>query len=212
MIVTFDVKYGKNVIEIMLQDGKCVKTEFIAKYGKNKVIFPTTDYLSIEFFLKYGRNEVAVEIPNDTEVLYINKRLKNLFNAKVTIYNDITATDGSRLFERFVIDKCQITGQLVDKPRETIRTIVNSDTVITKDVEHYIKPIEYINLSAEERVNCYTVQAGDFVVFGEVDDIVTDAKEYIALQNKYKHCGIKITSVSANINGMTIDNIMMTNV
>ena len=134
--------------------------------------------------------------------------MTDFFTSKVTIYNDFSI-DKVRRFERFVIDKCQITGQLVESNNSTIRKVVNADTVITKDIAHYKSPVEYVKLAETERGNYYTVQTGDFVVFGEVEDIVSDANEFAQLQNKYKDSGIKITSVSANIHGMAVDNIMM---
>ena len=134
--------------------------------------------------------------------------MTDFFTSKVTIYNDISV-DKVRQFERFVIDKCQITGQLVENNNSTIRKAVNADTVITKDIKHYKSPIEYAKLAETERGKYYTAQTGDFVVLGEVDDTVSDANEFVQLQTKYKHSGIKITSVSANINGMSVDNVMM---
>ncbi len=134
--------------------------------------------------------------------------MTDFFTAKVTIYNDISI-DKVRRFGRFVIDKCQITGQLVENNNSTIRKVVNVDTVITKDIKHYKSPVEYAKLAETERSKYYTVQTGDFVVLGEVDDTVSDANEFVQLQSRYKDSGIKITSVSANINGMAVDNIMM---
>lgn len=134
--------------------------------------------------------------------------MTDLFTSKVTIYNDISI-DKTRIFDKFTIDKCQITGQFIEKNNSTIRNVVNADTVITKDVAHYKSPIEYVKLDESERSKCYTAQIGDFIVFGEVSDIVSNPNEFAQLQSKYKNNGIKITSVSANINGMSVDNIMM---
>ena len=134
--------------------------------------------------------------------------MTDLFTEKVTIYNDISV-DKVRRFERFVIDKCQITGQLVESNNSTIRKVVNVDTVITKDIKHYKSPIEYAKLAEPERGKHYTAQTGDFVVLGEVEDVVSNANEFAQLQTKYKDNGIKITSVSANVHGMAVDNITM---
>lgn len=134
--------------------------------------------------------------------------MTDLFTEKVTIYNDISV-DKVRRFERFVIDKCQITGQLVESNNSTIRKVVNVDTVITKDIKHYKSPVEYAKLAETERSKYYTAQTGDFVVLGEVDDVVSNASEFAQLQTKYKDNGIKITSVSANVHGMAVDNITM---
>ena len=138
--------------------------------------------------------------------------MTDLFTKKVTVYNDITAMDDvPRCFVRSVIESCQISGQLVDKANETIRNVINADTVITKDVARYKEPNEYISLDEAVRKNFYTVQAGDFIVFGEVNDVVSDAREFSQLQTRYKQNGIKVTSVNVNINGMAVDNITMTN-
>ena len=136
--------------------------------------------------------------------------MTDFFTSKVTIYNDISI-DKTRRFERFVIDKCQITGQFVEKTDSTIRKVINADTVITRDVAHYKSPIEYAKLAESERSKYYTAQVGDFVVLGEVGDTISNANEFAQLQIRYKHSGIKITSVSANISGMEVDNITMTN-
>ena len=134
--------------------------------------------------------------------------MTDFFTSKVTIYNDISVNKVRR-FERFVIDKCQITGQLTESNNSTIRKVINADTVITKDIAHYKSPLEYVKLAESERSKYYTAQVGDFVVFGDVADTVSDANEFAQLQSKYKDNGIKITSVSANIHGMTVDNVMM---
>lgn len=138
--------------------------------------------------------------------------LTDLWKSKVTIYNDIPAnSDKQRTFKRFVISNCQIQGGIADKSNETIRNIVNSKTVVTKDVEHYKSPIQFLNLSETERENCYTVQPGDFVVFEEVDDDVATAQEFSLLQQKYKSCGMKAVSVNVCINGMSVDNVTISN-
>ena len=45
-----------------------------------------------------------------------------------------------------------------------------------------------------------------------MEDIVSDALEFAKLQQKYKDVGIKVTVENVNINGMAVDNIMMSNV
>ena len=105
--------------------------------------------------------------------------MTELFNKKVTIFNDIDATESSkRSFVRHVLSKCQISGQIIENTTEMIRNVVNAKTVITKDVECYKEPLEYIKLSDEERKNFYTAQVGDIVVLAEVDDVVTNALEF----------------------------------
>ena len=46
----------------------------------------------------------------------------------------------------------------------------------------------------------------------DVDDIVTTSREFAELQEKYKDNGIVVRSVSANINGMSVDNVTIANV
>ena len=139
--------------------------------------------------------------------------MTDLWTQKVTIYNDIAKTAvENRHFDRFVIDKCNIQGGIVSKADGTIENIVNAVTIITRDVEKYRDPLEYKNIPVDLREKCYTVQLGDFIVFGEVYDIITDSREYAELQEKYKDSGIVVRSTSANIHGMSVDNVTMANV
>ena len=138
--------------------------------------------------------------------------MTDLYTQKVTIYNDIPKNAvEERHFDKFVIDKCNIQGGLVNEANGTITNIVNAKSVITKDVNRYKTPLEYAELPVDLRVDYYTAQIGDFVVFAEVDDIVTTASEFSQLQSKYRNNGMKITSVSANIFGLSVDNVTMTN-
>ena len=139
--------------------------------------------------------------------------LTELFDKKVTIYNDIPSDNvNARRFDRFVIDKCSIQGGYVEKADGTIQNIVNAQTVVTKDVEHYKSPMEYAQLPADEKDKFYTVQVDDFVVLAEVDDVVTTSREFQTLQQKYAKNGILITAANAYIFGTAVDNITMTNV
>ena len=138
--------------------------------------------------------------------------MTDLYTQKVTIYNDIPKNAvEERHFDKFVIDKCNIQGGLVNEANGTITNIVNAKSVITRDVNRYKTPLEYAEIPVDLRVDYYTAQIGDFVVFAEVDDIVTTASEFSQLQSKYKNNGMKITSVSANIFGLSVDNVTMTN-
>lgn len=139
--------------------------------------------------------------------------MTDLWNQKVTIYNDIPKNAvEDRHFDRFVIDKCNIQGGIVSKADGTIENIVNAVTVISKDVDRYRKPLEYSKLPVDIREDFYTVQVGDFIVLSEIDDIVTTSREFAELQEKYKDNGIVVRSVSANIHGMSVDNVAITNV
>ena len=138
--------------------------------------------------------------------------MTDLYTQKVTIYNDIPKNAvEERHFDKFVIDKCNIQGGLVNEASGTITNIVNAKSVITRDVNRYKTPIEYAELPVDLRVDYYTAQIGDFVVFSEVDDVITTASEFSQLQSKYRNNGMKITSVSANIFGLSADNVTMTN-
>lgn len=135
------------------------------------------------------------------------------FTKKCTIYNDIPE-DGvnDRHFDRFVIDKCLIYGGTAERSANgTIQNIVNAQTVITKDIEHYKSPLEYQRLPMDEKEQYYTAKANDFIVFGEVDDVVTTSLEFRDLQDKYKNNGMSITAVNPYIFGLATDNITMTN-
>ena len=139
--------------------------------------------------------------------------MTNLWEQKVTIYNDIPADAvNARRFDRFVIDKCNIQGGIVSRADGTIENIVNAVTVITKNVDYYKQPMEYAKLPVDMKEDFYTVQVGDFIVLSEVDDVVTTSREFAELQNKYADNGIVVRSVSANIYGMSVDNVMMANV
>lgn len=139
--------------------------------------------------------------------------MTDFWNQKVTIYNDIPADAvNQRRFDRFVIDRCNIQGDIVSKTDGTIENIVNAVTVISKDIDRYKAPLEYAKLPVDIRENFYTAQVGDFIVLSEVDDIVTTSREFAELQEKYKDNGIVVRSVSPNIHGMSVDNVTITNV
>lgn len=139
--------------------------------------------------------------------------MTDLWKQKVTIYNDIPKNAvEERHFDRFVIEKCNTQGGIVSKADGTIENIVNAVTVITKDVGRYKTPLEYAKLPVDIRENFYTVQVGDFIVFAEVDDVVTTSREFAELQTKYADNGIVVRSVSPNIHGMSVDNITVADV
>jgi hypothetical protein len=171
--------------------------------------------MKVKLKLKYGENEIDIPIPEQSQQRPTFDRggITDLWKHKVTIYNDIhkTAVE-DRHFDRFVIDLCNIQGGIVSKADGTIENIVNAVTVITKDVDRYKTPLEYVKSPVDIREDFYTVQVGDFIVLSEVDDIVTTSREFAELQEKYKDNGIVVRSVSANIHGMSVDNVTITNV
>ena len=170
--------------------------------------------MKVKFKVKYGENEIDIPIPEKSQRPTFDKGgMTDLWKHKVTIYNDIPKNAvEERHFDRFVIDLCNIQGGIVSKADGTIENIVNAVTVISKDVDRYKTPLEYAKLPVDIREEYYTVQVGDFVVLSEVDDIVTTSREFAELQEKYKDNGIVVRSVSANIHGMSVDNVTITNV
>jgi hypothetical protein len=169
--------------------------------------------LKVKFNVKYGENEIDIPITENTRPSFKMDGMTDLWKHKVTIYNDIPkAAVEERHFDRFVIEKCNIQGGSVSKADGTIENIVNAVTVISKDVDRYKTPLEYAKLPVDIREDFYTVQVGDFIVLSEVDDVVTTSREFAELQEKYKDNGIVVRSVSANIHGMSVDNVAITNV
>lgn len=136
--------------------------------------------------------------------------MTDLFNSKVTIYNDIPS-DGvnPRRFDRFVLDDCNISKGVLQNSDGTIEKVVNALTVITKNVSQYKSPIEYARLPADEKDKYFTAQINDFVVLAEVDDIVTTGREFQELQTKYKNNGFSVTAVNEYIYGLSVDNVQI---
>ena len=136
--------------------------------------------------------------------------MNNLFDSKVTIYNDIPS-DGvnPRRFDRFVIDLCNIQKGILQNADGTIEKVVNAITITTKDTEHYKPSLEYRYLPIDEKEKYYTVQVNDFVVLAEVDDVVTTSREFQDLQSKYKNNGFSVTAVNEYIHGMAVDNVQI---
>lgn len=170
--------------------------------------------MKVKFKVKYGENEIDIPIPEQSQRPTFDKGgMTDLWKRKVTIYNDIPKTAvEDRHFDRFVIDLCNIQGGIVSKADGTIENIVNAVTVISKDVDRYKTPLEYAKMPVDIREDFYTVQVGDFIILSEVDDVVTTSREFAELQEKYKDNGIVVRSVSANIHGMSVDNVTITNV
>ena len=169
--------------------------------------------MKVKFEVKYGENVIEIPITENTRPSFQMDNMTDLWKHKVTIYNDIPKTAvEDRHFDRFVIDLCNIQGGIVSKADGTIENIVNAVTVISKDVDRYKTPLEYAKLPVDIREEYYTVQVGDFIVLSEVDDVVTTSREFAELQEKYKDNGIAVRSVSANIHGMSVDNVTITNV
>lgn len=135
--------------------------------------------------------------------------MTDLYKDVITIYNDIAADSvNPRRFFRHVLQKCNIQSGYIESTAEnTIQAISNGLTVITKDVALYCTPSVYLELPEDEKENYYTVQIDDFVIFGEVDDIVTTSREFQNLQDKYKGRGFSVSSTNAYIYGMATDNV-----
>ena len=136
--------------------------------------------------------------------------MTDLFSGKVTIYNDILS-DGvnPRRFDRFVIDLCNIQKGILQNADGTIEKVVNAQTIITKDIEHYKTPMEYAQLPVDEKDKYFTANVNDFVVLAEVDDVITTSREFQELQSKYKNNGFSVTAVNEYIHGMAVDNVQI---
>ena len=104
------------------------------------------------------------------------------------------------------------TANVSEITNKTIEKVVNAQTIITKDIEHYKTPTEYALLPVDEKDKYFTANVNDFVVLAEVDDVVTTSREFAELQTKYADNGIVVRSVSPNIHGMSVDNITIANV
>lgn len=134
-----------------------------------------------------------------------------LYNDTITIYNDIPANEVTeRHFDRHVISKCFFYTNLAENADNTIQKIINTQNVITRDVSNYLSPKEYASVPQDLKDNYYTVQIDDFVVLGEVDDIVSTARDFQALKSKYNSNGFSVTAVMPNIHGMENDNVQIT--
>ena len=156
-----------------------------------------------------------VDIPsNVTTPKAQNSNFTDLWIKKITLYNVIPKKTQVETIEqhwdRTVIDKCNVQGDFVTKLNGNIPNIVNLKTVYIRDIEHYLSPSDYDMLPVREASNYYTVRNGDFIVFDEVFDEVTTATQYSQLQQKYKDNGIRVNTISVNINGMALDNITIT--
>lgn len=164
--------------------------------------------MKVAFNVKYGTNVIDIPIDENGKPKYNPYCDADRFDQKVTIYNDIPS-DGvnPRKFMRYVIDKCFTYNQLSEGADGTIQKIINTQNVITKDVVHYKDPITYRNLPDDVKSEFFTAQIDDFVIIGEVDDVVTTSKEFQDLQKKYADIGFSVTSVSANLHGLSVDNI-----
>lgn len=166
--------------------------------------------MKVKFKVKYGEN--VIDIP-DNHPTFDGSGLSDKFTRQITIYNDIASQgDSPRRFDRHVIQKCSIQGGYVTNADGTIQNIFSATTVITKDTQRYISPIEYANLTLDKREGYYTIQIGDYIVLDEVNDEVTTGRELEALQKKYGNMCISVTSVTPNIFGTAVDNITVTNI
>ena len=169
--------------------------------------------MKVEFNVKYGKNIIEIPVGENPKPKHKPFGRDDKFTQKFTIYNDIPA-DGvnDRHFDRFVLERCMVYGGTAERTSNgTIQNIVNAQTVITKDVDQYKSPLEYNRLPIDEKEKYYTAKANDFIVFAEVDDVVTTSLEFRDLQDKYKSNGMSITAVNPYVFGLATDNIAMTN-
>lgn len=136
--------------------------------------------------------------------------MTDFFKNKVTIYNDVPSDEvNERRFDRFVINKCNIQKGILQNADGTIEKVANALTIITKDITHYISPKKYALLPVDEKNKYFTANVNDFIVCEEVEDIVTTAREFQELQNKYKDIGFSVTAVNEYIYGSSVDNVQI---
>ena len=155
--------------------------------------------------IKWHDLKDGIEIKLPERTIHSDIGMTDLFRQVVTIYNDIPeANNTARHWDRHIINYCNIQEQKIERANGNILNISNAKTVVTKDIANYVNPDDYVG-------NGYTVRVGDFVVFGEVEDVVLNAQGFMNLQKKYADNGFKITTVNVGIFGMSSDNIMMTN-
>ena len=166
--------------------------------------------MKVGFNVKWGYNEIEIPITDKSVPKFQKTGKTDLFSSKVTIYNDIPS-DGvnARRFDRFVIDLCNIQKGVLQNADGTIEKVVNAQTIITKDIEHYKTPTEYAQLPVDEKDKYFTANVNDFVVLAEVDDVVTTSREFQDLQSKYKNNGFSVTAVNEYLNGMAVDNVQI---
>ena len=166
--------------------------------------------MKVGFKVKYGYNEIEIPITEKTVPKFQKMGNTDLFNSKVTIYNDIPS-DGvnARRFDRFVIDLCNIQKGVLQNADGTIEKVPNAIMIETKDVEHYKSPLEYSLLPADEKDKYFTANVNDFFDLAEVDDVVTTSREFQDLQSKYKNNGFSVTAVNEYIHGMAVDNVQI---
>ena len=147
--------------------------------------------------------------------------MTDFFTDKVTIYISIPAKDDKpRRFERRLIDKCLIQRGFVNQMDGNIQKVSNALTVITKDITRYIPTVDGLAETDpnDKTINhvldfyTYTVGIGDFIVLDVVDDVVKDAKDFAALQQKYQDNGLKVNTINPYLKGMTVDNITISNI
>ena len=166
--------------------------------------------MKVGFNVKWGYNEIEIPITDKSVPKFQKTGKTDLFSSKVTIYNDIPS-DGvnARRFDRFVIDLCNIQKGILQNADGTIEKVVNAQTIITKDIEHYKTPTEYALLPVDEKDKYFTANVNDFVVLAEVDDIITTAREFQELQSKYKNNGFSVTAVNEYLFGTAVDNVQI---
>ena len=99
--------------------------------------------MKVGFNVKYGYNEIEIPITEKTVPKFQKTGSTDLFNQKVTIYNDITYESygtseeviKERHFEKFVIEKCNIQKGVLQNADGTIEKIAKKyklDSLLVK--------------------------------------------------------------------------------
>lgn len=141
--------------------------------------------------------------------------MKDIYTEKCTIYNKIPAHGDSPIrYSRCVIDRCSIQGGIVDKSKENLRTSASIATVRTKDIAHYKPPTFELGVGFYAMFHTkdfYTASADDFIVYGEVNDVVNNASDFSKLKTVYKDKGFVITRVLPHLALPKVAHIEITN-
>lgn len=123
-------------------------------------------------------------------------RFPNWWNSTITVYNRYEDSLTQLVtWQRFVLTDCfwKVNISTVYSSTKVNKSYTNSIICRIPQDESYISAYEWKRLDARNRSNYFTLQTGDIVINGEVDD---DINEYVKGQRstdlieKYKDLGV----------------------
>lgn len=134
-------------------------------------------------------------------------KLSNLFDKTFTVINQIpsSATVATKIaWVKHTIKGCDVVNGIYDKSTGNMVYKANTFTAYLKGWQNYREPNfsanGYYSIYKTEK-GLYTANAGDLVVFREIDDPApTTLQEFNALRTKYANEGGILTTVEAFIN------------